>query len=66
MSKIAVAAIALFLVCTRRATVAVDAVLSPVAWKPSNPPVLNEQSCWGPGMERNIGIGELSCDAVGR
>jgi hypothetical protein len=68
MSKIAVAAIALFLVCTR--PVGVDAVLSPVArlppWKPSNPPELNEQSCWRPGMGRNIGISELSCDAVGR
>jgi hypothetical protein len=51
-------------------TVGVDAVLSPVArlppWKPSNPPELNEQSCWRPGMGRNIGISELSCDAVGR
>jgi hypothetical protein len=46
---------------TPTATVGVDAVLSPVArlppWK---------QSCWRPGMGRNIGISELSCDAVGR
>jgi hypothetical protein len=37
----------------------------PPAREPSNPPE-NEQFCWRPGMGRNIGIAEISCDALGR
>jgi hypothetical protein len=61
MSKIAVAAIALFLVCTR--PVPVDAVPSQLARALEQRPY---EGCWHPGMSRNIGIAEPSCDAPGR
>jgi hypothetical protein len=73
MSKIAVAAIALFLVCTR--PVPVDAVppvvplAKALAEGPSYVPAY--EGCWRPPSRinidgRNIGIAELSCDALAR
>jgi hypothetical protein len=69
MSKIAVATIALFLICTR--PVPVDAVPSPLAEALADqlPPY---EGCWRPPsrntrlMSRNIGIDEPSCDSLGK
>jgi hypothetical protein len=48
--------------------VAVALTISVSAWAQSAPtqvPARSEtQSCWHPGLRRNIGIAELSCDAL--
>jgi hypothetical protein len=67
MSRIVIAAITVLMISTQ--TIPVErAPESAGSWAvivPHGPPI-EEQSCWRPGMTRNIGVAELSCDALGR